>query len=400
MRPANIFLLMIAITTIGASSASAQFLRPKCIPVAPLVCPPVSPIPGEPGMVTPPTTPLTPPMDPNAPNPPLPGQNDPLQNAFAQGSEGGGNASRSFNESFNGDFGGIFVTRQVQVGTRSVTLSSGTAPGSTVLRPVFRDVVVPLASRYNGILITDNDSPRPVDRVYFGYNYYNNIGTSLNDGFDRIDMHRQTLGFEKTFLDGNASFGMRLPFIQTTGPSSVAQSNVGDLSLLLKYAFYNNLNTGDVASTGLVLTTPTGGGNDVILSDGNTPANSVIFQPWLGGVRMLPRGYAQGITSFLVPTDGRDPLLFNNSLALAYFLYQNANDRFVNALIPFVEAHVRTPLNNSDPDSAIFFQNQTNLTFGTHFRTVRSTLSPAFCVPLVGPKPYSGEFNLMLNVRF
>jgi hypothetical protein len=101
-----------------------------------------------------------------------------------------------------------------------------------------------------------------------------------------------------------------------------------------------------------------------------------------------------------VPTDSRDPTLFNNSVSLAYFLYQNANDRFVNALIPFVEAHVRTPLNHSDPDSAIFFQNQMNLTFGTHFRTIRSTLSPAFCVPLVSPKPYSGEFNLMLNIRF
>jgi hypothetical protein len=394
MRNKILCLAVLALLVVIDSSASAQLLRPKCTPVAPLVCPP-----GMPGVETPPV----PMIDPNAPNPnpPLPGQNDPLQNAFAQGTEGGGNAGRSFNETFNGDFGGIFVTRQVQVGTRNVTLTSGTAAIGSQSVPIYRNVVVPLASRYNGILITDNDSPRPVDRIYFGYNYYNNIGTTWNSGFERLDMHRQTLGFEKTFLDGNASFGMRLPFIQTTGGApGIAQGNVGDLSLLLKYAFHNNLNTGDVASAGLVLTTPTGGGNDVILSDGTTPANSVIFQPWLGGVRMLPRGYAQGITSLLVPTDSRDPTLFNNSVALAYFLYQNANDRLVNAVIPFVEAHVRTPLNNSDPDSAIFFQNQMNLTFGTHFRTVRSTLSPAFCVPLVSPKPFSGEFNLMWNIRF
>src|SRR5262249_29857955 len=53
--------------------------------------------------------------------------------------------------------------------------------------------------------IADNESPRPQDRVFVNYNYFDRIlGTS-------VDLNRETLGFEKTFLDGNASVGMRVP---------------------------------------------------------------------------------------------------------------------------------------------------------------------------------------------
>jgi len=404
MRQAILGLLILATST---SVASAQFLRPKCVPVAPLYCPPGDPYLTPPNMGQPGTTP--PPMpNPMDPNPPVANPNDPLQNAFAQGGEGGGTSSRSFNESFNGDFGGIFVTRRVFVSTQTSSTTSTIIIGSiptpvtvTTTRDIFRNIVVPLGSRYNGVLITDNDSPRPVDRVYFGYNYYSALGTGYNSGFDRIDMYRQTAGFEKTFFDGNASIGMRLPFIQITGgPPGISQNNIGDLSVMLKYAFYNNRTTGDVASVGMVVTTPTGGGNNYVLADGTTAPNDVLLQPWLGGVRMFGAGYAQGISSFLIPTDSRDPLLFNNSAAVGYFLYQNPNDRLLNAIVPTIEAHVRTPLNHRDSDASIFFQDQFNMTFGCHFRTLNATLSPAYSLPLVSPKPYNGEFNLMLNVRF
>jgi len=374
------------------SAASAQLFPGKnCAPIVPLDCPP-----GTPGVV-----PLNPNANPNpnVPNPENMAQQNALNNAFAQGNEGGGTAPRAFNDTFNGDFGGILVRRPVQVGTQLVQF--GTLPTDVRIDPVFRDILVPLGTRYNGVLITDNDSPRPVDRVYFGYNYYNGIGAGSNSGLDRVDMNRQTVGFEKTFLDGDASFGLRLPFIQTTGgPPNIAQSNIGDLSVLLKYAFLNDRTTGDVASVGLVITTPTGGGNNFELPDGSTVPASVLFQPWLGGVKMFERGYVQGMTSLLVPTDKRDVTLFNNSAAVGYFLYQNASDRIVNAVVPTLEAHVRTPLNHRSTDDPIYFQDQVNLTAAVNFRTARASLSPAICVPLASPQPYNAEFNLMLNVRY
>jgi hypothetical protein len=93
-------------------------------------------------------------------------------------------------------------------------------------------------------------------------------------------------------------------------------------------------------------------------------------------------------------------MLFNNSGAIAWFLYQNATDRFVNAVVPTLEAHVRTPLNHRSTDDPIYFQDQVNLTAAVSFRTARASLSPAICVPLASPKPYNAEFNMMLNVRY
>ena len=127
---------------------------------------------------------------------------------------------------------------------------------------------------------------------------------------------------------------------------------------------------------------------------------SVLFQPFLGGVKMFERGYAQGITSIVAPTDNRDPLLFNNSVGVGYYLYQNAFDRFVNAVIPSCEVHVRTPLNHRNVDEPIFFQDQCNITTGVHFRTMRATVSPAICIPLLNKQAYNSEFSLAMNVKF
>jgi len=387
--------LVVYAMVFAGSAANAQLLPGKnCAPIVPLDCPPGSTVP--PLMTLPNTNPNP---NPNIPNPENMAQENALNNAFAQGNESGGTASRTFNDTFNGDFGGILVRRPVQVGTQRVQF--GPLPSEFTIEPVYRDILVPLGTRYNGVLITDNDSPRPVDRAYFGYNYYNGIGTGFNSGFERVDLNRQTIGFEKTILGGNASVGLRLPFIQTTGgPAGIAQSNVGDLSVLLKYAFINDRNSGNVGSVGLVITTPTGGGNNFELPDGSTVPASYLIQPWLGGVKMFERGYVQGITSVLVPTDKRDVMLFNNSAAVAYFLYQNANDRFINALIPTLEAHVRTPLNHRSTEDAIYFQDQVNLTAALAMRTARATISPAVSVPLASPQPYNAEFNLTVNFRY
>jgi hypothetical protein len=96
--------------------------------------------------------------------------------------------------------------------------------------------------------MSENDSPRPQDRVFGNYNYYNNVRKV-------IDVHRETVGFEKTFLNGNASIGLRLPFFQDVAPG-FSEGDPGDLSIRLKYAWIND--PGTVISTGLAITTPTG----------------------------------------------------------------------------------------------------------------------------------------------
>ena len=200
-------------------------------------------------------------------------------------------------------------------------------------------------------------------------------------------------------MDGDASFGMRLPFVQQYGPTGTRGTHdVGDLTLVTKFAFYNDRQTGDLWSGGLLLTLPTGSG-DAILADGRKAPHSVLFQPWTGFVRTFDRAYFQGVTSLVIPTDSRDPTLWNNSLAAGYYMYV-APDRFLTAVVPTAEVHVRTPLSNRNPANLVFLQDQVNMTGGFHFRFNRAVLSTAVNVPLVGPRPWSVEGQVLFNFFF
>ncbi|MBA4192925.1 MAG: hypothetical protein C0467_33630, partial [Planctomycetaceae bacterium] len=330
---------------------------------------------------------------------------------------------------FDGDFGGVFyrqtvfagpgfvqgqigtaITRQV-VGTTTRSVPQMNGPPLTVVTPVIADVTVPVfgpipaprqvltpvAGRYSGVMITDNDSPRPVDRGYFGYSYYDGLSSSLNPGYGDTAMGRQFLGFEKTLFDDNASIGMRLPYIQLYGPNDTGGTAVGDLSILGKWAFYNDKETGNLMSVGMVLTTPTGNGNG-LFPDGSPVPHSVIFQPWGGFVRVLGRGYVQGISNLLVPTDARDVTLWGNSLAVGYRL--NDGRGFLPSITPTFETHIRTPLNKRDPNGLVYLQDQVNLTSGAHFTWGRLTISGATCVPIANPRPWNIEAIGNMNFRF
>ncbi len=380
--------------------------------------------------------------DPTIPNP----LERRLSLPSVQLTEAGGQPARTANENFDGDFGGVFYKRVITTGftTRprvvgfnqrvtgfTPTTTSNTTQvftvdnfGRTVVTNtitntvtnvpiivndpiVVNDVVaqqrlirLTLAARYSGILITDNDNPRPQDRVYGGYNFYDNIGGRLNPGLGGVDLQRQMVGFEKTFLDGDASFGMRLPFVQQYGPAGVGgTNNVGDLTLIWKYAIVNDRATGDLWSAGLVLTTPTGSG-DATLWDGSKAPHSVLFQPWTGFVRTFDRAYVQGVTSLVVPTDGRDPTLWNNSVAAGYYVYRSSANAWLTAVVPTAELHVRTPLTSRNPNGLAYLQDEVNVTGGVHFRFNRAVLSAAVCVPVAGPRPWSVEAMSFLNFYF
>jgi hypothetical protein len=370
-------------------------------------------------------------VDPNAP--------PPVDDPFAQGAPGGGQPGRTANQNFDGDFGGIFYDQIVttvaetptfvlrEVGrtpprvigsTQIVTIDPSTGqkvvtttpvfdqgdpifervlvnPGSVIDRQILRTSV---AGRYQGVMITDNDNPRPMDRIYFGYNFYSHLGRTATGQQANVDLQRQSMGFEKTFLDGDASFGMRLPFVQQYG-SGLGTRNVGDLTLLWKYAFVNDRRTGDVASAGFVLTTPTGGGG-AVLTDGTNVPHSWLLQPWAGFVKVYDRFYFQELTNVIVPTDTRDPTLLGNSLAAGYWLYRSPNDRLLTGVIPTIEVHVRNPLNHRNAADPVFLQDQVNITTGVHFRSNRGVISPAVCVPVVGPRPWSIEAMMYANWMF
>jgi hypothetical protein len=225
-------------------------------------------------------------------------------------------------------------------------------------------------------------------------------GTML-PSFGEAHLTRQILGFEKTFLDGNASFGLRVPIFQFQGDASISKSDVGDITVIGKYAFINNHETGSAFVGGLALTIPTGPG---LVTDLNGDTiHPWLFQPYVGGLYVVDRFYIHGFSSLVVPSDFRDTTLFFNDIGVGYTVYQNTcRTALVSAIAPTFEAHFNTPfsrqgINNQPvgvPDSIV-------LTEGIHFLfRDRARLTIGVSNPVTGPKPYSVEGAVQLNVLF
>lgn len=287
----------------------------------------------------------------------------------------------------------------------SITVNIVTSTTTTVtvndLVPSTQVVTIPIAGRYSGFKVSDNDSPRPMDRIYFNYNQFNDVSRSvLPPTVPSITMSQQLLGFERTFLGGDASFGLRLPFLQVNGFDQAETHIIGDLSVRLKFAWINDPQTRDVLSSGLIVTAPTGGGNNVFLVDGSRAPHSTLIQPWGGFIYNLPRLYFQGFASLVAPTDSRDPTVLFNSIAAGWWMYRGQGDSVITAIIPVVELHINTPLNHRSPDDLIRFQDQFNLTSGVYFAFPRMTIGAAVGVPLAGPRPYNVEGIVSINYNF
>jgi len=355
----------------------ATWGRRNCTPYCPPVCPPV-----QPDGTRPPTEP--PPVQP------------PMTDAFAQAGEGGTAPAASFQPGFFGDLVGYSGARIFRNPNQSTQL-----------------VRVPFAARA-GVKITDGESPRPMNRIFFNYNYYSNVNEGLNPGISTIGLSRYMFGFEKTFLGGDASFGMRMPFVTLTGFQGVDGSFAGDLSMIAKYALINDWTTGNVLSGGLMITVPTGQAMVVDVPGANVPGtvfggptfiqekfNPVVLQPYLGIIyNFTDRLYLHGFSAIAVPTDSRDVTLFWNDVGLGYWLYRNQADRFVQGVVPTFEWHVNTPLNHRGANESITFPDEVDMTGGCYFVLPRSTLGVAAGFPVTGPRPFGVEGIVSFNFRW
>jgi hypothetical protein len=332
-----------------------------------------------------PTTPTTPAPAPVGAAPAMDAQ------AFAQAPAAGGELGGSFNPAMFGDLG--------VAGSAFVTIrSSSASTGAAAVASSFGGVRVPIASR-GAFKISDNESPRPSDRVFFTYNYYDRL--NFGPGSD-VGLHRELIGFEKTFLGGNASFGMRLPFMQFSGlaaGSGIADNQVGDLTMIGKYALINDRETGSVVSGGLVLTAPTAD-HRVVLADG-VAFRSWLFQPYAGWVLNSNLFYVQAFHALVVPTDSRDITVLNNDIGVGMWLLKNENS-FIRAVVPTIEGHLFTPLNHRNNTTDILTASDIfTLTGGVNFVLPgNSTIGVGIAAPLTGPRPNNIEALASFNLRF
>lgn len=345
-----------------------------------------------------------------------------------------------FNPHMLGDFPGYFAQRRITViGTQTTTTTTVTRNNNGIEGPVTtttttttpvaftRTIVVPVPAA-GAFKIAENASPRPVDRVFFTWNYFDDLRgpqTGFNGPLQNAntlvtpvpggvatstvntfipgtpqlvtDLYREVFGFEKTFLDGNASIELRVPFVQLlSNLDGFGVRNIGDLTLITKLALLNNRETSNVFSVGLAVTVPTGPGIDTIDGD----LHSTLLQPWFGYIWNRDRFFLQAFHSVVIPTDPRDVTLFFNDVGLNYWLYRGEPDRLVSFVVPMVEAHVTTPLNHRDAMGPIFVPDLVVMTGGAHVGMFRNTtLSLGVATPVSGPRAFRVEAFLQLNWR-
>ncbi len=261
------------------------------------------------------------------------------------------------------------------------------------------EAIGPVAFR-SALRISDNESPRPLDRVFINGNDFSTVNRLfVGPSVPSENVYREMVGFEKTFLHGNASVGLRLPFFQLTGDPGLGETRTGDLSVIFKYAFLNNRATGHALSGGLVVTAPTGPG---LRLAGQSMLNPVYLQPWFGDVWTYKNLFVQGFTSVAVPTDTRDAVIFFKSIGVGYWLYRaDGPNRILSAVVPSAEFHLTDPWSRKGLSNlSIDFPVMLDFMGGFYVFLRRAVLGVGVGTPLTGPKPYEYMVNTSLNFRF
>ncbi len=242
--------------------------------------------------------------------------------------------------------------------------------------------------------IAEAESPAPQDRVYVSYNFFTEVEGIAN-------LHRETFGVEKTFLDGTASLGLRLPFVQTEGSNVPSDQEWGDLSVILKYALYHNRASGNLISAGLVVTAPTGPlpASFAINDNRLDLIHSTLLQPYLGFVWNCERFFVQGFSSVMVPTDADDVTILFHDIGVGYHIPVNLT--FLREVVPVVETHINTPLTRRDENDLPRFRDAVNLSGGVHlYFNERISLTLGLGTTVTGPRLFDVEGAAALNFRF
>ncbi len=272
-----------------------------------------------------------------------------------------------------------------------------------------------------GVKISENQSPRPQDRIYYSFNYFQGVNDQVNQrlqapiGYTQI--FRNIFGFEKTFLDGQGSLGLRMPLDTVTAASAVPKSfgnyggtstAVDNISIYAKYILLENRDNGNLLSGGMALGVPTGPGKFAGLNSFASITNTTSFQPFLGYIVNSGRFYLHGFTAIDVPANSQDVTLIYNDAGIGYFLRRPDPDSNVSTMIstiaPTFEVHVTDPLNHRNPYSrqdAVGMTDIVDLTYGLNIGIYsRTLLTFAVVTPVTSPKPFDFEAVVFLNFFF
>jgi hypothetical protein len=275
--------------------------------------------------------------------------------------------------------------------------------GPTVNKSSPSAIRVPWARGYK---MADNQSPRPQDRFFVAFNFFDDLSQPSGSSLHQVKIYREFFGGEKTFFDGNASIGLRIPlnsisalsYMHGKGGESTA---LGDLTVYVKQILWQDRTTGSLVSGGLAVTTPTGPSGFA----GAHFAQSVTatsLQPFLGYILNRGDWFIQGFTGSNIPTDARVTTMYYNDIGAGYFVYRSTDpEARLTAIVPTLEVHVNTPLSHRLTARAPGTPDVVDLTFGSSFVFGKSAVVSAGVVnPVTGPRPYELEAVALLNIFF
>ncbi len=235
--------------------------------------------------------------------------------------------------------------------------------------------------------IMENNHTLPQDRVAFAFNHFHNaivtdefvLPSDVNGVTSSLDVvsrrrilsvNRYTLGFEKTFEDGQSSLEIRMPLIgdlpNSDGLSIGSQGgNLGNLSLILKRLFYTTDNFAVAAGVGFNVPTGSDATGFVGDLDWEVTNEAVHYLPYLG-VAGSPSDnfFYQAFAQLDIPSignsveindgSGRNRVGRLNEQTLLYldatggaWLYRDPNSRLAG-LASIFELHYTTTLQDAD----------------------------------------------------
>jgi hypothetical protein len=284
-----------------------------------------------------------------------------------------------------------------------------------------------------GFKIADNQSPMPQDRVFFNFNYFNDVNRAINRKFAAplggIQIYRYVAGFEKTFGDGMGSIGFfdsinNLSAVSPRPGLGGTHTAMGDLNMFTKFVLYSQWDdpspTPSYTSPGL---SPLGGGrNGFLLSGGalfsfptgpggfagagfSKSFRDTNIQPFLGYYYSQGNFYLQGFEALNIPLDHHDVLSLYNDVGIGYYLYRNQNmDTLITAFAPTFEVHANVPLNHTDfgkVTDPVGTSTIVDLTLGGNIQLGRNAVVLLGAVtPVTGPRPFAVEAIALLNIYF
>ncbi len=314
-------------------------------------------------------------QNPNAPwnNPNAPSSSTMPNDSFGSLSAGQGIlTAQADTPAFLGDFFG----GPAMFGSSTGGFDPVFGPGDTLSGSGSGDVLIGNLSGNAGVLkLAEGTSPLPRDRVFFSYNYFNNValipgGTGVN---------RITPGMEKTFFDGNASVEVRVPMAWTLNSTIPINSQTGAIN----YGT-NDFELGNVTffskfilarSEHLVLTGGSGicipTADDTKIVDparGNRTRlaiknDAVHLMPFVGAIYTPTEAwFTQGLIQIDVATRGREVVIDGNhagrlndstflfaSIGTGYWLHRDTNSNsYLTGLAPIFELHLNQGLQNLD----------------------------------------------------